>query len=378
MAEAQLFVIDGFHPRWCYSVNIRLIGAAAFWAPDMPERFIPMQRVGVLVEVPRLLREAGVDPDPVLRRAGLHPGLLADVEGMLELSRAAALVMACISATRRDDFDLAIGASACPHHLGVMGTFMACGPTLGSALDDIVTNHPRYVRGGGPYLLDLGDDDILVGYRTHDPGLRGASRVSRTALAFGHAVFGRVSGVTPKAVLVSLPQPDDVAAFRSHFGDTPVQFSAQHYGLVYSRGSLKTPLPGHDAELREQLAQTIAARWAVHQPDVRERVLRALVPSVFSGTHSLESTARRIGVSPDALTRDLKDKGTSFRDLLGEARLEMASQFLTDARMSVSDIAQALGYSEMSAFTRFFTMARGMSPTEYRRRTGGDGGLLSL
>jgi AraC-like DNA-binding protein len=52
---------------------------------------------------------------------------------------------------------------------------------------------------------------------------------------------------------------------------------------------------------------------------------------------------------------------------LVEARLEMASQFLTDARMSIAHIAQVLGYSEISAFTRFFTTARGMSPAEYRR-----------
>jgi AraC-like DNA-binding protein len=106
---------------------------------------------------------------------------------------------------------------------------------------------------------------------------------------------------------------------------------------------------------------------------VRERVMRALVPSVFSGTHSLESTAKRINMTPEGLSRELKELGCSFRELLVEARLEMASQFLTDAKMSIAHIARILGYSEISAFTRFFTTARGVAPAEYRRRSGGDG-----
>jgi AraC-like DNA-binding protein len=327
-----------------------------------------MQRVGVLVEVPRLLAGAGVDPGPVLQAAGVHPGLLADADGMLQYEQFSELVYRCVEATGRDDFDLVIGASGRSQHLGVLGTFMACGPTLGSAIDDLVTNHPRYVRGGGPYLLDLGDGDIMVGYRAHSPGLRGASLISRGAVAFGYALFRQISGVTPKAVHMSLPPPRDLADYEMAFDRTPIRFNAEHFGTVFSRASLRTPNVKADPELRRQLAETIAARWAVHQPDVRERVMRALVPSVFSGTHSLESTAKRINMTADALTRDLKEQGCSFRELLVEARLEMASQFLTDARMSIAQIATILGYSEISAFTRFFTSARGMAPAEFRRQ----------
>ncbi len=327
-----------------------------------------MQRVGVLVEVPRLLAEAGVDPQPVLRSAGIHPGLLADADGMLQYEQFSELLHLCVEATGRDDFDMIIGASGRSQHLGVLGTYMACGPNLGSAINDLVTNHPRYVRGGGPYLLDSGDGDVMVGYRAHSPGLRGASLISRGAVAFGYAIFRQISGVTPKAIHISLPPPTDLHGYELAFHCTPIHFNADHFGALFSRASLKTPNIKADGELRRHLANTIAARWAVHQPDVRERVMRALVPCVFSGTHSLESTARRINMTPEGLSRELKEQGASFRELLVAARLEMASQFLTDARMSITQIAQILGYSEISAFTRFFTTARGTSPAEFRRQ----------
>lgn len=336
-----------------------------------------MQRVGVLVELPRLLRDVGVDPEPVIRSAGLHPGQLADTDGFIPFDLFSELLVQSIAAAGREDFDLLVGASGRCEHLGVLGRYMACAATFGSALDDLLSNHPRYVRGAGAYLLDLGDGDLLVGYRTHRPGIRGASPIARGATAFGYSVFREVSGVLPKAILMSLPAPASLAGYQAVFGSTPVQFNAQHFGLVFSRSSLRTPNLKADPELRRMLGDAIAARWAAHQPDVRERVMRALVPSVFSGTHSLESTARRIAMTPEALSRELKELGCSFRDLYAEAKLEMAGQFLTDARMSIAQVAHILGYSEISAFTRFFTAGRGVAPAQWRRsRSHGEAAAL--
>jgi len=53
---------------------------------------------------------------------------------------------------------------------------------------------------------------------------------------------------------------------------------------------------------------------------------------------------------------------------VNEARFEMATQLLRDTRLSVGGLAQILGYSEVSAFTRFFTGMAGLTPTEWKQR----------
>ena len=45
----------------------------------------------------------------------------------------------------------------------------------------------------------------------------------------------------------------------------------------------------------------------------------------------------------------------------------MASQLLRDTRVSVGSLAQILGYSEVSAFTRFFTSMAGQPPSEWKQ-----------
>ena len=96
--------------------------------------------------------------------------------------------------------------------------------------------------------------------------------------------------------------------------------------------------------------------------------MRVLVPSVLAGTPSLKATAELLVMHPRTLNRALQMRGLSLRDAVNEARLEMASQLLLNTRLSVGSLAQILGYSEVSAFTRFFTAMAGLPPTEWRQR----------
>ena len=49
------------------------------------------------------------------------------------------------------------------------------------------------------------------------------------------------------------------------------------------------------------------------------------------------------------------------------AGFEMASQLRRDTRLGVGSLAQILGYSEVSAFTWFFTGMAGQPPSAWRQ-----------
>jgi AraC-like DNA-binding protein len=91
------------------------------------------------------------------------------------------------------------------------------------------------------------------------------------------------------------------------------------------------------------------------------------VPSVLAGAPSLKGTADLLVMHPRTLNRALEKLGFSFRDAVNEARFEMASQLLRDTGVGVGSLAQILGYSEVSAFTRFFTGMAGRSPSEWKQ-----------
>ena len=309
-----------------------------------------------------------VEPEAVLAALGLRPDALSDVEARLPFPVVSDLVLKCEEATGRQDFSVVLGASARLRHLGIIGKLLSAAADFGSALVDFVANHPRYVRGASTYLIDWADDAILIGHRVHSPGLRGSAAFSSGAAAFGRSVFAELCSVEPACALLSLPRPADPSAYKRAFGRAKLVFEAEHFGLVYSRAALAKTIPTADPALHAEIRKFVTERWNFLQPDILDRVMRVLVPSVLAGTPSLKATADLLVMHPRTLNRALQMRGFSFRDAVNEARFEMASQLLRDTRLSVGGLAQILGYSEVSAFTQFFTGMAGLSPSEWKER----------
>jgi AraC-like DNA-binding protein len=82
----------------------------------------------------------------------------------------------------------------------------------------------------------------------------------------------------------------------------------------------------------------------------------------------LEDVAREFHVSPTTLRRRLDAEGTSYQGIKDELRRDAAVHHLCGTRLSIADIASALGFQETSAFHRAFKRWSGVQPGEYRRR----------
>ena len=78
----------------------------------------------------------------------------------------------------------------------------------------------------------------------------------------------------------------------------------------------------------------------------------------------LERIASAFGMTERTLRRKLVDEGNPFRELLDLLRQDMWTLYNMEGRRSLSDIALALGYSELSAFTRSRTRWRGCAQTK--------------
>jgi AraC-like DNA-binding protein len=87
-----------------------------------------------------------------------------------------------------------------------------------------------------------------------------------------------------------------------------------------------------------------------------------------NGFPSLKTTARVLHLSPRTLHRRLIAEGTSFRELLEDARRSLALEYLRSNRLSIEEIAFTLGYADLANFRRAFRRWEGMPPSEYRAK----------
>ncbi|MBE6587777.1 MAG: helix-turn-helix domain-containing protein [Ruminococcaceae bacterium] len=85
---------------------------------------------------------------------------------------------------------------------------------------------------------------------------------------------------------------------------------------------------------------------------------------------SIASLAGYLNISQSYLYRVFFEEfGMSPKEYLNRFCMEQAKMLLRSSDMNISQIAAAVGYSDVLAFSAFFSKRKGCSPTAYRERT---------
>ncbi|MFY9424306.1 MAG: helix-turn-helix transcriptional regulator, partial [Bacillota bacterium] len=78
--------------------------------------------------------------------------------------------------------------------------------------------------------------------------------------------------------------------------------------------------------------------------------------------------AEAVHVSPFYLSHLFRDElGTTFVSYLTEVRLDKAKKLLKDTQLTIAEIAEKVGYSDASYFSRVFKKHVKVTPGRFRR-----------
>jgi len=323
------------------------------------------QRVGVIAELPQVLRELGKDPATVVAGAGVDPAILRNPENSLTFVELGRLVQACVTETGCEHFGLLVGQRGSTISLGLVGRLMQNAPTLKDALLDLCRNQRRYVHGAVIYLL-VQNETAFLGYAVHHPAMEAIEQISDGAIAIARNLIRELVDISPDEILLARRPPCDIGPYRRFFG-RGLTFDAQQYAAAFPAALLARPVQGADRELRAILEKSVANYWAVKQPNVTQSVVRTLHARVVFPDATLEAVASDLSMHPRTLNRRLQAEGSSFRELVNESRFAVSRQLLLGTRMDVTDVALALGYTDPSSFTHAFQRWSGMAPIEWRK-----------
>lgn len=61
--------------------------------------------------------------------------------------------------------------------------------------------------------------------------------------------------------------------------------------------------------------------------------------------------------------------GINFSKYLKKVRISKAKLFLTETRLTLTEICEKVGYTELGYFSRVFKEETGMTPSQYRKGT---------
>jgi AraC-like DNA-binding protein len=123
-----------------------------------------------------------------------------------------------------------------------------------------------------------------------------------------------------------------------------------------------TPDVADDPLMRAQTPSGLGDAWDF------VTALRAIVrPYLAQGHPHLSLVAQIVGISERTLQRRLAQSGSTYSDIVQEARFSIASDLMADSDMNIADIAFAAGYENAPHFSRAFKRLTGMTPRDYRR-----------
>jgi AraC-like DNA-binding protein len=177
----------------------------------------------------------------------------------------------------------------------------------------------------------------------------------------------REAAGTLRPEYVSLREaPDDIAAAEEALA-CPVRIGSWS-GFALSREAWRLPMRRRDPVLQgvlERHAAEVLARLP-QRTDVVSELRRTLATRIARGDVRLATVARALGSSVRTLQRRLEEAGSSYQEVLEQARCDAAERHLGETALSIAEISWLVGYSEPSAFQRAFKRWRGQSPRSFR------------
>ncbi|WP_280289782.1 AraC family transcriptional regulator [Pseudomonas sp. BN417] len=327
----------------------------------------PMVRAAALTNYIEVAEHLGLNPQQLLRQVGLSKTLIDNPEQRLPTSAVAALLEESARAANCPTFGLRMAESRQLSDFGVISLLLSHQPTLRDALDIIVQYRHLLNESLALYVDEVGKTVILreeIISDTSAPMRQGMELAIGVLFRMCSALLG--SNWRPLSVNFSHDAAPELHLHRRVFG-CKVEFGSEFNGIVCQVADLDKPNPLADPAMARHAQRLVETLPGAARQSTLNDVRKAIYLLLPMGRSTIEQIAQSLGMNVRTLQRRLEDSEMTFSDLINEARRDLVLRYMENPRYSLSRIADLLGYSVPSSFTRWFTTQFGMAPAAWRR-----------
>ncbi|WP_323846508.1 AraC family transcriptional regulator [Microbulbifer magnicolonia] len=325
-------------------------------------------RAAALTNYFEVAEHLGLNPQPLLSKYGLSRAQLADPENRIPAAATIALLEESARASNCITFGLLMAESRQLADFGAVSLLLTHQPTLRDALRAVVQYEHLLNEGLAISIEEAGKTVIVRDEVVTDPPM---ASPQATELAVG-ALFRLCSALLgahwqPYSVNFTHEAPSDLQVHRRVFR-CKLNFGDEFNGFTCPADSLDYPNPTADpslAQIAERYVESLP-RKAKHSVELDARKMIVLL--LPTGRATIDQVAMTLGMNVRTLQRRLDESGSGFSDLVNSVRRELVMRHIENPRHSLGRVAELLGYSVPSSFTRWFKAQFGSSPAEWRAK----------
>ncbi len=139
--------------------------------------------------------------------------------------------------------------------------------------------------------------------------------------------------------------------------------------LIGNRRLLRNKFSG----AQEQAGKIESLQLTSSDEALMNRIMKTINEHIAEPSLSVEMLAASVGLSRVHLHRKLKElTNLSSRDFIRNIRMQQAAKLLKEKKLSISDVAYAVGYNNLSHFSNTFKELFGKTPKEYMQSSHGE------
>ncbi len=313
--------------------------------------------------------QRGVRREDLLAGAGFAHADLASPNVRIRQTDLTRLWHQALLLTQDPHLGLHVGACAQLGTLNVLAPVVMNCPTLDQVLDYLPQFAPLVSEAGTFSLVRSPQGcDVLFDIVANDPPLthHQVDAIFATMVVLGKQLTG--SDALPASIEFQHALGADPLEYQRILG-CPVMFGRRRNALRLNRAQLQMPIRLADPSQLDHHAELLQRRLrALHQSKaVAERVL-GLISRMPSSEWSPARVAALMEMPLRSLQRALRQEGTSYQTLLDHFRQQQSRKLLLTTGLSIADIAERLGYLNLSSYHRAFQRWFGTTPTDLRTR----------
>jgi AraC-like DNA-binding protein len=315
----------------------------------------------------RQIEDCGIDPAPLLKKHGVEASKRFDPNARISYYKTDLIMAEAALLTGDPSFGLKEANYILPAHIGPLGFSWLASTSLRTAL----TRLQRYTKVINEKLqIDLqnAEDELVVEINVGQPS---ANEFHRDSASLGVLTsmcrFICGDSWNPAAVTIKHPEPADASYYFTFFR-CAVKFNASRNSLHIHSRQADERLTGSNKQLA-QINDHIVVKYlaTLAHDDIVNRVKSTIIENLGESGVTESRVANSLHMSTRNLHRRLTSEDTSFKQLLLEIRTELASQYISDATLSLTEISYMLGFSEVSSFSRAYRRWTGWSPSAARK-----------
>ncbi len=328
---------------------------------------LPGQSLRIMADV---LAEHGLDPQPLIKAAGIDPDVVHDPWSTLNGHQELRFERIFVEATRHiPAIGFLVGLRYSLVTYGPLGLAVMVSSNVSDglrlftrmqALGYSILQYRLVEQGGVGVALTANDQytppDMLD--FVHERALGSVPTFFRDM---------RQQKVPLKYIESPLQRPKNWMNLETLW-NTEVVFRSSRTAFHFAEGAGALPLPMANAVLEDSYRR-LCENILETSPDLDgfTHLVYQLLMRSRTGFPGAADVATSLSVSERTLHRRLARRGSSFGEILNNVRLRRARELLEDSSLTIEAIGERLGYAETASFSRFFRRMTSVSPSTYRK-----------